>query len=131
MAGTVSRLPGMEHSVEEPVAGTVSAAGKRTWCLLIEERGELWLNPPSFRNTSGTGKTGPTGFKEWTALGDGIVAFLVLVGGDPVLENQPLQVCCHLAAAGQKVLYISGEESLKQTKMRAKEDRTVIGNCAF
>ena len=28
MAGTVSRLPGMDTLVEEPVAGTVSVAGK-------------------------------------------------------------------------------------------------------
>ena len=62
----------------------------------------------------------PTGFKELDrVLGDGIVAgSLILVGGDPGIGKSTLllQVCRHLAADGRKVLYISGEESLKQLK---------------
>ena len=42
-----------------------------------------------------------------------------------------LQVCRHLAADGQKVLYISGEESLKQIKMRANRIGTVTGELRF
>ncbi len=62
-------------------------------------------------------------------LGGGIVkASLVLVGGDPGIGKSTLllQVCKILANKDQKVLYISGEESLRQIKMRA--DR--IGNFA-
>ncbi len=55
-------------------------------------------------------------------LGGGIVpGSLTLVGGDPGIGKSTLllQVCRELSADGQKVLYISGEESLKQIKIRA------------
>ena len=55
-------------------------------------------------------------------LGGGIVpGSLVLVGGDPGIGKSTilLQVCKNLAAAGVSTLYVSGEESLKQIKMRA------------
>lgn len=55
-------------------------------------------------------------------LGGGIVkGSLVLVGGDPGIGKSTLllQVCQRLSAAGRKLLYISGEESLKQIKLRA------------
>ncbi|MCM1326669.1 MAG: DNA repair protein RadA [Bacteroidales bacterium] len=60
-------------------------------------------------------------------LGGGIVqGSLTLVGGDPGIGKSTLllQVCKNLSEAGHKVLYISGEESKVQIKMRA--DR--IGN---
>ena len=56
-------------------------------------------------------------------LGGGIVpGSLALVGGDPGIGKSTLllQVCRHMAADGRKVLYISGEESLQQIKIRAK-----------
>lgn len=56
-------------------------------------------------------------------LGGGIVpGSLVLVGGDPGIGKSTLllQVCRNLAAANRKVLYISGEESLQQIKIRAQ-----------
>lgn len=55
-------------------------------------------------------------------LGGGIVpGSLTLVGGDPGIGKSTLllQVCRHMAADGCKVLYISGEESLRQIKIRA------------
>ncbi len=55
-------------------------------------------------------------------LGGGAVkGSLVLVGGDPGIGKSTLllQVCNHLAKDG-KVLYVSGEESQKQIKMRAQ-----------
>ena len=55
-------------------------------------------------------------------LGGGIVkGSLVLVGGDPGIGKSTLllQVCQRLSGAGRKLLYISGEESLKQIKLRA------------
>ena len=64
-----------------------------------------------------------TGFGELNrVLGGGAVkGSLVLVGGDPGIGKSTilLQVCRNLAERGQKVLYISGEESLKQIKLRA------------
>ena len=64
-----------------------------------------------------------TGIEELDrVLGGGIVkGSLVLVGGDPGIGKSTLllQVCQRLSAAGRKLLYISGEESLKQNKLRA------------
>ena len=66
---------------------------------------------------------GSTGMAELDrVLGGGIVeGSLVLVGGDPGIGKSTilLQVCRNLAAEGKKVLYISGEESLQQIRMRA------------
>ena len=56
-------------------------------------------------------------------LGGGIVpGSLVLIGGDPGIGKSTLlmQVSGQLAAKQQKVLYVSGEESALQIKMRAK-----------
>lgn len=56
-------------------------------------------------------------------LGGGIVpGSLVLVGGDPGIGKSTLllQVCRNLAEKQVSVLYISGEESLRQIKLRAK-----------
>ena len=55
-------------------------------------------------------------------LGGGIVVgSLVLVGGDPGIGKSTLllQMCVKMAKQGRDVLYVSGEESLKQIKMRA------------
>ena len=56
-------------------------------------------------------------------LGGGVVAgSLVLIGGDPGIGKSTLllQVSVQLANLGQKVLYVSGEESLSQIKLRAE-----------
>lgn len=56
-------------------------------------------------------------------LGGGIVVgSLVLVGGDPGIGKSTLllQMCRNLSDEGKKVLYVSGEESLRQIKMRAE-----------
>src|SRR4030043_78451 len=55
-------------------------------------------------------------------LGGGIVfGSVILVGGDPGIGKSTLllQVMNRLSLKGKKVLYVSGEESLQQTKMRA------------
>lgn len=64
-----------------------------------------------------------TNMKEFNrVLGGGIVAgSLVLIGGDPGIGKSTLllQISSQLASGGHKVLYISGEESAKQIKLRA------------
>ncbi len=64
-----------------------------------------------------------TGFKELSrVLGGGIVpGSLMLVGGDPGVGKSTLllQTAAKMAADGRKIIYISGEESLKQIKLRA------------
>ncbi|MGN0316118.1 MAG: DNA repair protein RadA [Fusicatenibacter sp.] len=65
----------------------------------------------------------PTGIRELDrVLGGGIVpGSLTLVGGDPGIGKSTLllQVCQMISREGRKVLYISGEESLRQIKLRA------------
>ena len=56
-------------------------------------------------------------------LGGGIVkGSLSLVGGDPGIGKSTLlfQICRNMSNQGRKVLYISGEESLRQIRMRAE-----------
>lgn len=81
--------------------------------------------PTSILNvtTSEDTRTG-TGMKELDrVLGGGIVkGSLTLVGGDPGIGKSTLllQVCRNLTATEHKVLYVSGEESLQQIKLRAE-----------
>jgi DNA repair protein RadA/Sms len=56
-------------------------------------------------------------------LGGGLVpGSLVLIGGSPGIGKSTLTTGAlgHLAAAGRKVLYVSGEESAAQVKLRAE-----------
>ena len=57
----------------------------------------------------------------------------VLIGGDPGIGKSTLllQVCRNLAGQEQKVLYVSGEESLKQIKLRASRIGTLSGPLSF
>jgi DNA repair protein RadA/Sms len=63
-----------------------------------------------------------TGIQEFDrVLGGGIVpGTLVLIGGDPGVGKSTLmlQVLSGLAESGRKTLYVSGEESIRQIKMR-------------
>ena len=64
-------------------------------------------------------------------LGGGLVpGSLTLVGGDPGIGKSTLllQMCRHMAGDQHKVLYISGEESLKQIKLRANRIGTFNEN---
>jgi len=65
-----------------------------------------------------------TGFAELDrVLGGGVVAgSMILLGGDPGIGKSTilLQAAGNMAAAGLDILYISGEESLRQIKMRGR-----------
>lgn len=65
----------------------------------------------------------PSGIEELDrVLGGGIVeGSLILVGGDPGIGKSTLltQVCANLSRNDVSVLYVSGEESARQIKMRA------------
>ena len=104
--------------VEETVnQNIVSASGKKTSAIASKE--------PSVLSAVSLSKEDRViiGIDELDrVLGGGIVpGSLALVGGDPGIGKSTLllQVCQKLAAQGRKVLYISGEESLKQIKIRA------------
>lgn len=65
-----------------------------------------------------------TGIEELDrVLGGGVVeGSLILVGGDPGIGKSTLltQVSANIAQSGARVLYVSGEESARQIKMRAR-----------
>lgn len=64
-------------------------------------------------------------------LGGGIVAgSAILVGGDPGIGKSTLllQLLQNMAAGGHRVLYVSGEESAKQIKLRGKRVGASSGN---
>src|SRR3982750_4958671 len=65
----------------------------------------------------------PSGLAEFDrAIGGGIVAgSAMLVGGDPGIGKSTLllQVAARLASEGKKVVYVAGEESAEQVRLRA------------
>lgn len=65
----------------------------------------------------------PTKIEEFDrVLGGGIVkGSLVLLSGDPGIGKSTilLQICQNLGSKGQRILYVSGEESANQIKLRA------------
>ena len=64
-------------------------------------------------------------------LGGGLVTgTLILIGGDPGIGKSTLmlQALYGLANQGHKVLYISGEESIRQLRLRSKRLETVSSN---
>ena len=102
---------------EEPVAKiTGSAAVKKAAAEIRPVRLSEIQTDESQRITSGMEELD-------RVLGGGIVAgSLMLVGGDPGIGKSTLllQVCHNLTGTGHKVLYVSGEESVQQIKLRAK-----------
>lgn len=76
-----------------------------------------------------------TGFPELDrVLGGGLLpGSLILTGGDPGIGKSTLllQVCRQMAEKGSRVLYISGEESLKQLKLRADRIGSFSGEILF
>lgn len=109
--------------------------GCKTWNTFVEEPAQIVkglrtqnsgreLKPVALKEVSLTEQSRvSTGMKELDrVLGGGIVrGSLLLVGGDPGIGKSTilLQVCRNLSAEHHKVLYISGEESLQQIRMRA------------
>jgi DNA repair protein RadA/Sms len=73
-----------------------------------------------------------TGISEFDrVLGGGLVSgTLILIGGDPGIGKSTLmlQVLFGIARQGKKVLYVSGEESVKQLSLRSRRLATVSPN---
>ena len=117
--------------VEEPVkmTGTGGPAGRAP--RIGQERMPVSLSAVK----EGGEVRFPTGFGELDrVLGGGIVkGSLILVGGDPGIGKSTLllQATANIAAAGHRVLYISGEESLHQIKLRADRVGSFGDNARF
>jgi len=115
-------------------AGRCESCGE--WNTIIEETTEARPGPAGkaasgrkvgFVGLAGTAEPPPrsaTGIAELDrVLGGGLVpASAVLVGGDPGIGKSTLllQAAAALARAGRRVLYISGEESIEQIRLRAR-----------
>ncbi len=102
--------------VEEPV--------KKAAAAKMQTGGGMMAKPSRIQDVSAEEEPRfSSGFAEMDrVLGGGLVqGSLVLVGGDPGIGKSTLllQVCRMISAQGRKVLYISGEESARQIKMRA------------
>jgi DNA repair protein RadA/Sms len=117
-----------------------------TWDSFVEERPAAGSNPGATRTYSGPQSVPVpidsieldtefrlyTGIQEFDrVLGGGLVpGTLVLIGGDPGIGKSTLmlQVLYGLADQGHKVLYVSGEESIRQIRLRSKRLNTVSPN---
>jgi DNA repair protein RadA/Sms len=113
--------------------------GCQNWNTMLEERDKSEARIPGTAIT-GKGKLekatpitqiakedaprADTGMKELNrVLGGGLVpGSLILVGGDPGIGKSTLllQATYHLAIRGMPILYISGEESIEQIRLRAE-----------
>ncbi len=123
-------------------AGRCADCGE--WNTIVEERlpSEGKHSRPRFGAvaepkpiTEGGSQTPPrlaTGMAECDrVLGGGIVpGSLTLIGGDPGIGKSTLmlQVCHHVARRNGPVLYISGEESFDQTRLRGRRLGTLSDN---
>jgi DNA repair protein RadA/Sms len=111
--------------------------GCREWNTFVEEPSQKKIGGTTVTRHKNQAKPIPLSAVEMTSqqrfttgiheldrvLGGGIVpGSLVLVGGDPGIGKSTLllQVCRNLSGDNRKVLYISGEESLQQIKIRAE-----------
>ena len=104
---------------EEPVTKSVSSSREASG-----KNGRRSIKPvPISEISADVEERIPTGFGEFErVLGGGIVpGSLVLIGGDPGIGKSTLllQAAANVAASGKHVIYISGEESLRQIKLRA------------
>jgi DNA repair protein RadA/Sms len=115
-------------------AGRCETCGE--WNTIVEEAIQARPGPaakaPTGRRVEFVGLAGSaepppraaTGIAELDrVLGGGLVpASAVLVGGDPGIGKSTLllQGAARLAQAGQRVLYVSGEESIEQVRLRAR-----------
>ncbi len=103
-----------EQVLPKPLPGGLKDGARRAG-MKIEFVGLEGINPPPPRV--------PTTIAEFDrVLGGGLVpASVVLVGGDPGIGKSTLllQASASLGHAGQEVVYISGEESIDQIRMRA------------
>ena len=119
--GRCSSCDSWNSLIEEAVTLNVAADDRRSAIISKEEPVLLTqvLTADEKRST--------TGIEEFDrVLGGGVIpGSVTLIGGDPGIGKSTLtlQAACGLASRGGKVLYVSGEESVKQAKLRA--DRLV------
>lgn len=117
------------NTIEEEVVKT-SAASSKISVMSAPSAGTALPKRISEIDSSQEART-LTGMSELDrVLGGGLVrGSLVLVGGDPGIGKSTLllQICEHLGKS-QNILYVSGEESQRQIKLRADRLGITTGN---
>ncbi len=117
---------------------TGQCPGCREWNTMVESPKAGSAGKRAYAKRPGIGPAKPSKITEVAAdtedrfgtgtgefdrvLGGGVVkGSLTLVGGDPGIGKSTLllQMCRNMTERGLNILYVSGEESLKQIKMRA------------
>ncbi len=120
--------PGCKASASFVEAPAVKSASGRPKTLIQSDQK---ITPINEINTNETPRMS-SGYSEFDrVLGGGIVSgSLVLVGGDPGIGKSTLllQVMKNLSDSGVHALYISGEESLSQIRLRADRIGTFTDN---
>lgn len=113
--GKCPSCEGWNTYVEEAAVSTASARGG-----IVFNDAPVLLNEVLLDEE----KRVTTGIQEFDrVLGGGIVAGAVtLIGGDPGIGKSTLslQIAAALSRQKEKILYVSGEESVKQTRLRAQ-----------
>jgi DNA repair protein RadA/Sms len=120
-----------EIAVPRAMAAGKGAARRVAGSAAFAEGGSVAVTP-KLRDVKGSeSRRWKTGLNEFDfVLGGGIVpGSMVLVGGEPGIGKSTLllQVAGHLQAAGHSTLYVSGEESPLQVKLRADRLDTPAG----
>ena len=114
----------MEEVLAKPVGAGKGGAARRIGGHRTLGEGGSVSSPVRLRDVSGRAEERwKTGLNEFDfVLGGGIVpGSMILIGGEPGIGKSTLllQVASKLQAAGHRTLYVSGEESPLQVKLRA------------
>ncbi|MCC8160053.1 MAG: DNA repair protein RadA [Oscillospiraceae bacterium] len=119
----LGKCPGCNswNTLEETLVADKKTSATRT---LVKESGSVIRKPKKIGDVQAGSETRyKTGFNELDrVLGGGIVkGSLILVGGDPGIGKSTLLLqICQKAGEEKKILYVSGEESEGQIKIRAE-----------
>lgn len=114
----------VEEVVAPKVAATVGGSARRIGGPRSLAEGGSVATTPRLRDVSGSeARRWKTGLDEFDfVLGGGVVpGSMILIGGEPGIGKSTLllQVAARLESSGHHALYVSGEESPLQVKLRA------------
>ncbi len=129
----LGKCPGCNNwnTMEETIIAPAKKTSSATATLVRESGGNARMPKKIGEIKSGYETRYSTGLEELDrVLGGGIVqGSLILVGGDPGIGKSTLLLqICEKAGEDKKILYVSGEESEGQIKIRAERLGVTTGN---